>query len=230
MLQASSRKGVRVCDFVSLPRSTVVSLLIVITSGPSIEARQAGVPAAPALGAALVSPAAGGAIVGISWAFPAGSTATNIQIQAGSGPGLSDIAVASIAANPTAFSTFAPPGTYYVRLVAINAAGASAPSNEIIIFVGGDGGCQPPGIPTGLTATPGAGNVTLRWNPSAIGGAATGYSLLAGSFSGGVNLGTFPVGLLDHRHRTGSSGPILRSRRRQQRLRQLGAEAARRPS
>ena len=134
-----------------------------------------------------------GNIVGLSW-IPnaAGPPATYFEIHAGSGPGLSDIAI--LALTQTVFVATAPPGTYYVRVLAVNSAGVSAPSNERTIVVGGSGSCLAPGAPSGLTATVSAGSVTLRWNGPSTGGVPTGYSLLVGSTSGATNLGTFAVG------------------------------------
>ncbi len=97
---------------------------------------------------------------------------------------------------PTVLSSGAPPGTYFVRLVALNGAVASAPSNEIIVVVAGGGGCSPPGVPTGLTATVAGGSVTVRWNASLAGGAPLSFALLVGSVPGGLNIGTFVVGLV----------------------------------
>jgi hypothetical protein len=53
-------------------------------------------------------------------------------LEAGSAPGLTD--VASLQIGPvTSFSTTAPPGVYYVRVRSVNARGAGQPSNEIIV-------------------------------------------------------------------------------------------------
>jgi hypothetical protein len=158
----------------------------------SIEARQAGAPLPPTLLPASVV----NTVVGLAWTANAtGGAPTGYQLQAGSSPGASDIAILTVAAFPTTFVTAAPPGTYYVRVVAFNGLGASLPSNEIVVTVGGGGSCQGPGIPTGLTAAPFVGGVTLSWNAPSTGGVPTGYALLVGSASGAVNLGTFPVGL-----------------------------------
>jgi hypothetical protein len=106
---------------------------------------------------------------------------------------LSDLAIVAVPTNPTVFTAVAPPGTYYVRVLAVNLTGASS-SNEIVVTVGGGGVCLVPGAPTGLTATPAANSVTVRWNVPLTGGPPTGYALLVGSASGVANIGTFPVG------------------------------------
>jgi hypothetical protein len=132
--------------------------------------------------------------VSLTWfANPLSSPVTQYQLRAGSGPGLSNLAIVNLPGNQNAFSANAPPGTYYVRVVAINAFGASPPSNEVVITVTG-GGCLVPGTPTGLSATPGAGSVTIRWNAPTTGGAPTGYGLIVGSAPGATDLGTYLLG------------------------------------
>ena len=54
------------------------------------------------------------------------------MIEAGSAPGLANLA--SIQVGPVStFTTTAPPGTYYVRVRAINGRGSSQSSNEIVV-------------------------------------------------------------------------------------------------
>jgi hypothetical protein len=50
---------------------------------------------------------------------------------AGSASGLSNLAQAAVAGEELVAG--AAPGSYYVRVVAVNAFGASAPSNEIVV-------------------------------------------------------------------------------------------------
>ena len=64
----------------------------------------------------------------------AGCPATAYVVQAGSATGLSDVAVINVGGTTT-LSAAAPPGTYFVRVLAVNAAGGSAPSAEIVITV-----------------------------------------------------------------------------------------------
>lgn len=73
-----------------------------------------------------------GSTVNLRWIAPAGGTHSGFIIEAGSAPGLADLAVLPVG-NVTAFSTTAPSGTYYVRVRAVNSRGASGPSNEILI-------------------------------------------------------------------------------------------------
>src|SRR6185437_15041216 len=72
--------------------------------------------------------------------------------------------------------------TYYFRVTAVNRVGqgpASAEANAVPVTV--------PGMPTGLTATPGDGTVTLSWAaPGSDGGSpVTGYNVYQGTSPGG---------------------------------------------
>jgi predicted phage tail protein len=74
-----------------------------------------------------------GATVELQWAAPgAGSAPTGYVIEAGTAPGLADIATLPVG-NVTRFVTTAPPGVYYVRVRSVNGRGASPPSNEIVV-------------------------------------------------------------------------------------------------
>jgi hypothetical protein len=100
-------------------------------SDPSeeIEVRAPGGPQAPT---GLIA-FGGGSIVDLRWNRSAGGyAATGYVIEAGSAPGLADLATLHVG-NVTRFVTQAPPGTYYVRVRGINASGPSAASNEIVV-------------------------------------------------------------------------------------------------
>jgi len=74
--------------------------------------------------------------VTLLWAAASGGCApSDYIVQAGSAPGLSNIAVINVGAAAT-LSAAAPPGTYYVRVIALNAAGGSPASAEIVVAVG----------------------------------------------------------------------------------------------
>jgi hypothetical protein len=70
-------------------------------------------------------------IVVLSWS---GAGAPGHVIEAGSGPGLSNLATIAVGA-VTSFTTPAPPGTYYVRVRATNLCGTSGPSIEVVVTV-----------------------------------------------------------------------------------------------
>jgi murein DD-endopeptidase MepM/ murein hydrolase activator NlpD len=128
-------------------------------------------------------------VVTLTWSGPGNAT---FVVEAGSAPGLSNLATARVAASPVTFAGV-PPGTYYVRVRAENAAGQSAPSNEIVLNVGVPGGA--PGVPTRLVASsPEPGRVVVTWAAPTTGGTPSDYLLEAGTSEGAVNIGTFPVG------------------------------------
>lgn len=87
-------------------------------------------PAAPTLNPAEFS----GPIVTLSWTpAPTGPPATSYVITVSLSAGGS--AIATVPVGGTIVSASALPGTYFVRVTAVNAAGASAPSNEITVVV-----------------------------------------------------------------------------------------------
>lgn len=100
-------------------------------SGPSNEltVRGAGAPARPTgLTAANTSTA-----VTLRWTAPAGGLATGYVLEVGSAPGLANLVSVQLG-NQTTYVAAAPPrGAYYVRVRAVNARGASGPSNEVVV-------------------------------------------------------------------------------------------------
>ena len=70
--------------------------------------------------------------VKLSWSAPGGGCApTHYVLHAGSSSGLSDLTKAVIQGNTVNAS--APSGVYFVRVIAVNPSGASAPSNEVVV-------------------------------------------------------------------------------------------------
>jgi hypothetical protein len=70
----------------------------------------------------------------VEWqAPPRGWPATSYLLEAGSAPGLSDIGTLPLSV--TSFQAAVPPGRYYVRVRAVNASGAGAPGDEVIVDV-----------------------------------------------------------------------------------------------
>jgi hypothetical protein len=75
-----------------------------------------------------------GRMVTLSWDVPSGGAASYV-VEVGSAPGLSNLLVTELG-NLTSLTTAAPPGTYYVRLRALNACRRTgAASNEIVVNV-----------------------------------------------------------------------------------------------
>jgi chitinase len=69
--------------------------------------------------------------VHVTWAASAGCSPTHYLLLAGSAPGASNLA--QVAVPGQSLGATASAGTYYVRVLAVNAFGASAPSNEITV-------------------------------------------------------------------------------------------------
>jgi Fibronectin type III domain len=133
-----------------------------------------------------------GSTVTLNWLAPTSpDPATSYVIEAGSSSGATNIAVFDTDSTATTLTvTGVPAGTYFVRVRAKNSSGSSAPSNEIVLTVGG--GPPPcttaPGVPTGLSAAVSGASVTLTWTAPAGGCPPSTYGVEAGSTSGASNL------------------------------------------
>jgi hypothetical protein len=75
-------------------------------------------------------------LVTLTWAPPSeGCAPTGYVVQAGSAPGLSDLAVFNVG-GATTLQVSAPAGAYFVRVIAVNAhGGSSGTSNELLVLV-----------------------------------------------------------------------------------------------
>jgi hypothetical protein len=141
---------------------------------------------------ANLSATVAGTTVTLTWTAPAtGGTPSTYIVEAGSVSGAANLATASTnsAATGATFSGV-PPGTYFVRVRAGNALGASLPSNEIVVTVG----CAAPSPPTAFAFTKSGANVTFTWVAPSTGPIPTGYRLVVGSAPGLENLLTLDQG------------------------------------
>jgi glucose/arabinose dehydrogenase len=143
------------------------------------------VPAPPANLTAQITDAT----VALGWQPGTGGGPTfGYQLEAGSTSGASDILVAEQLEAGLVVAGV-PAGLYYVRVRAMNAAGLSAPSNEVLVRVGCGGA---PVAPTGLAFTVAAGGVvTLTWT---LTGESTSHVVEAGSGPGLTDIAAFTVG------------------------------------
>jgi hypothetical protein len=128
----------------------------------------------------------------MTWDEPeAGGAPTNYLVEAGTAPGLANLA--TIVSTRRAFTyTPVPAGFYFLRVRAVNATGASAPSNDVMIVAGG--ASSPPRAPHQVGARAAGSTVTFTW--SAPAGSVTGYVLEAGSAPGLSNLAVADIGLV----------------------------------
>ena len=145
-----------------------------------------GEPRVPPPPVALTATAAG-ANVSIRWSPDTGWPPTSYVLDAGSSPGAADIGSFPTTA-PALSASGVPNGRYYLRVRALNAAGASAPSAEAVLTVG----CVPPQAPTLLTGAVNGTSVTLAWQASPTSGVS--YTVVAGSAPGASNIAQVPVG------------------------------------
>lgn len=75
-----------------------------------------------------------GNVVSLSWSAPSTGVPVAYVIEAGTAAGVSNLAVANIG-NVRSFSAALPVGTYFVRVRALNGAGSSDPSNEVVVRI-----------------------------------------------------------------------------------------------
>jgi hypothetical protein len=131
-----------------------------------------------------------GNTVTISWTPGPGGAPTYYLIHAGSTSGGTELGVHNVGPGTTLTVTLGD-GVYYIRIVAVNQFGQSAPSGETSWAIGET---EAPGVPGTPTATVTGSTVTIAWTAPGTGGAPTHYLIVAGTFSGGTNLGTHNVG------------------------------------
>jgi hypothetical protein len=137
--------------------------------------------------------AVSGSTVSVAWAPPlSGGEVTSYVAQVGTSPGAANVLNAAVGPI-TAASGRLGPGTYYIRVLAQNAAGLGAASNEIALTVGPS--CTVPAAPV-LTGWTSGGAITIQWT-TPPGGPVSGYTVQAGTVSGASNLFNASVGLVN---------------------------------
>jgi hypothetical protein len=115
----------------------------------------------------------------LTWS-PSANSPTQYIVQVGFSPGTTALTFNVSGATPTLSGSGAP-GTYYVRVVAVNGDGTSGPSNEITVTL--TAGCSPPSPPRNLRAIIRGAEAFIFWIPPAA-GSPTGYSLQVGGGPG----------------------------------------------
>lgn len=168
---------------------TFTSLLTIVAVITITTATIAAIPTAPTALAAVVTDNT----VTLTWNGPAGVVNAYV-LEAGSAPGLSDAANGVVGVTPSYVATNVPPGTYFVRVRALDVSGLGPPSNEIQVTVGSVGACPAP--PNAALLSPANVNgsvVTFVWSRGG-GCPTTSYSLQAGSFPGASNIAVVNAG------------------------------------
>lgn len=133
----------------------------------------------------------------LSWTPSAvGQPASSYIIEAGSAPGLANLARLVTTGPVTSFVVpFVPPGTYFVRVRGRNQIGQGAASQDVSIVMGPRGQCLAlPAAPVLLTPVVTGNTVTVSWNAAPTGGRAESYIIAAGSAPGQANLALFDTG------------------------------------
>ena len=134
-----------------------------------------------------------GSTATFTWNAPtSGGTPTGYTLLAGLTPGFATpFAALPLPASPRTLTVpGVPAGVYYVRLVATNAGGASAPSNEVTLTVAAP---SAPAAPTLNAPVVSGSTVSFSWTPGAGGGAPTSYLLTASVTPGGPVIASVPV-------------------------------------
>jgi hypothetical protein len=134
--------------------------------------------------------------VTLTWGAPSsGDPVATYIIEAGSGPGLANLANFTTNSTVTSFAASGVgAGTYYLRVRAQNAGGSSAASNESILVVVSTGCTTAPNAPASLAMTVSGSTVTLIWSAPAGGCPPSSYVLQAGSSTGASDLANANVG------------------------------------
>ena len=147
--------------------------------------RTASVNSSAVVGAPInLSATVSGQTVFLSWSAPA-TRRPRVQLRdtGRQRAGISNLANVAIPALTSLTRPRVPFGVYYVRVRAADAAGPGAPSNEVVVTVGGCAG-PPQSV---VVASQSAGTISLAWSPPAS-GSPTSYMIIAGSAAGLSNV------------------------------------------
>lgn len=136
---------------------------------------------------------ASGTNIVFSWDVTNDPLVTGVVADAGTAPGLSNLAQGAPIGNSGSYvAANAPPGHYYFRLRAVGQTGSSAQSNEAEITIGGGGGAA--GAPLPPTLMPpivtASRTATLSWDINSAGPDPSSFLLEVGSQPGRADLGT----------------------------------------
>jgi glucose/arabinose dehydrogenase len=165
---------------------TIVTPPVATTYTARFRTMSATTPPGPPTGFAI---AANGGSLQVSWNRAPG--ATSYRLEAGTASGLSNLFSGDVG-DVDRLQALVPPGTYFVRVRAVNPFGASDASSQASVTVTSAASCvTAPAAPAGFTAQTGGLLVALAWTPAP---SATSYLLEVGSSPGLANLLVAGVG------------------------------------
>jgi hypothetical protein len=131
-----------------------------------------------------------GSNVSLAWRTSPESIVTGYRLLVGTASGVNNAGVFNVGP-VTTFSATAPTGAFFVRLLALNACGVSAPSAEAAVIVGTP--TVPPGPAFALEGRATGSTVSLEWGPPSVGTGPFQYRLEAGTGPGLTNAATISV-------------------------------------
>ena len=165
-------------------RSALLATLAIFVLAAGSSPLRAAAPTAPTNLTAAVS----GLFVTLTWGASANNP-TQYILQAGFAPGETAITV-PLSGDQTSFSASAGAGTYYARVVAVNADGTSAASNEVTVVL--TSGCVAPSVPLNLRAIIRGTEAFVFWRRP-VSGTPNGYTLQVGG-APGETFANYPTG------------------------------------
>ncbi len=159
-------------------------------------------------------------VLRLSWIAGAGPAPTGYILQAGTAPGLANITTQQLGPVPEIVVPGVPPGVYWVRVLAVNGCGISAPSANFPLLI--DVMTAAPLEPLAFTGTASGGVVQLSWvEPPYL--TPTSYLLEAGTAPGLSNITVLSGDLDELLGARRAAGGLLPARAGRERLRRRGA-------
>lgn len=145
-----------------IPNGIYFVRLVALPGGEASNELVIQLPLAPAAPTNFQVARNGTALVGAWSPGAGGGTVAGYQIQVGLAPGSTDFPALPVAGT-SFFGGPVPAGAYYLRVVAVNAVGASVASNEVAVTMVAGGACDAPPSPT-LTASAFSTYLTVSWS------------------------------------------------------------------
>jgi hypothetical protein len=165
----------------------LIVVVAVLLCGGAV--RLLAVPSAPINLTAIVV----GSTVMLTWNSTSVQPLFGHRLEAGSASQLSNLASVLIGTSTVFVAPNVPAGMYFVRVRAVGVDGDSAPSNEVVVSVGGSSCTTPPAPPVNFRSVVNGSFIALNWS-SGAGCPATKFILHAGSAPFSSNLAIVSLG------------------------------------